>query len=90
MSFKILPLFLISASEFEERYFNHPDYNVAMKSYDFVSYQCYDHIWIAALALNCTAEKLTAAGSFTILLCHHKGLLKSKPLTTYHADFVKY
>ena len=57
--------FTLTANEFKERYFNHPDFDFALKQYEFVSYQCYDHIWIAALALHCTAERMVLEGKKT-------------------------
>ncbi|KAL4221902.1 Gamma-aminobutyric acid type B receptor subunit 1 [Mactra antiquata] len=43
-----------TASEFEELFRNYPSYKPETEAFDFVSYQCYDNVWMAALALNCT------------------------------------
>ncbi|XP_053374068.1 gamma-aminobutyric acid type B receptor subunit 1-like [Mercenaria mercenaria] len=48
----------LTAKEFEERYYSHPTYNPIYKDTDIVAHQCYDHIWIAALALNCSDARL--------------------------------
>ncbi|XP_053374069.1 gamma-aminobutyric acid type B receptor subunit 1-like [Mercenaria mercenaria] len=48
----------LTAKEFEERYYSHPTYNALYKDTDIVAHQCYDHIWIAALALNCSDARL--------------------------------
>lgn len=53
----------LTVSEFERRYFNHPKYNPKWKNTDGNSAAlCYDHIWAAALALNCTAQVLKEIG----------------------------
>ncbi|XP_052793035.1 gamma-aminobutyric acid type B receptor subunit 1-like [Mya arenaria] len=49
-------------SEFVQRFLSHPEYNEGSKPYDIVAAQCYDHIWLAALALNCTNERLMTMG----------------------------
>lgn len=53
---------LSSASEFEDRYFSYPTYDVISKSYDFYAHQCYDHVWVAAKALDCTVTRLVELG----------------------------
>ena len=40
--------------------------------------QCYDHIWVAALALNCTDAYLKVNGEFIISTCTPSGHMTSK------------
>ena len=49
-------------SEFEELYRQEETYDPAMSMFDFAGGPCYDHIWVAALALNCTDAYLKAIG----------------------------
>ncbi|XP_052245676.1 gamma-aminobutyric acid type B receptor subunit 1-like [Dreissena polymorpha] len=48
--------------EFMARFLRHPDYSASSQAYDFIAAQCYDTIWLCALALNCTIETLDAIG----------------------------
>ncbi|XP_045169675.1 gamma-aminobutyric acid type B receptor subunit 1-like [Mercenaria mercenaria] len=48
----------ITATEFEMTYFNHPTYNPEWASTDAVAPLCYDHIWVAALALECALQSI--------------------------------
>ena len=46
-------------SEFYTRYRQEETYDIKNKIYEEVSANlCYDHVWVAALALNCTSEYL--------------------------------
>ncbi|XP_052793057.1 gamma-aminobutyric acid type B receptor subunit 1-like [Mya arenaria] len=62
-------------SEFMQRYLNHPEYSKETQSYDLIAAQCYDHIWLAALALNCADERLKTMvfNETKSSLCHSKG-----------------
>ncbi|XP_045213752.2 gamma-aminobutyric acid type B receptor subunit 1-like isoform X2 [Mercenaria mercenaria] len=53
----------LTAREFAERYYNHPAYTTEAKKYDFYAYQCYDHIWVAAMALDCANHRLKEMGN---------------------------
>ncbi|XP_052793446.1 gamma-aminobutyric acid type B receptor subunit 1-like [Mya arenaria] len=57
----------MTVSEFLDRYFNDPGYNTDLDMYKSVVGQSYDHIWIAALALNCTDSELTRRGNRAML-----------------------
>ena len=48
--------------EFEELLKDEETYDPSKAMFSFVAAQCYDHIWIAALALNCTDTYLKATG----------------------------
>ena len=48
--------------EFEVLYKKEETYDSSNYNFESVSGQCYDHIWIAALALNCTDAYLKVTG----------------------------
>ena len=61
-----------SVSEFYERFRAHPRYDETQ--WDKMMALCYDHVWLAGLALNCTDEVLQAMGTcvclcFVLWLC---------------------
>jgi hypothetical protein len=65
-------LLYFSVSEFETRFYNHRSYNKKYKGTDFAAPQCYDHVWIAALALNCTDTILTNIGTLLNVYMHNE------------------
>ncbi|XP_052245674.1 gamma-aminobutyric acid type B receptor subunit 1-like [Dreissena polymorpha] len=62
----------ITSFEFKSRLTTHPSYNPATRDYDFVSGQCYDHIWLCALALNCTITALESMGGKRVLVAYFR------------------
>jgi len=52
----------LSVSDWYERFYAHPMYNPATKSYDNLGDNCYDGIWLTALALNCSINKMKEIG----------------------------
>ena len=52
----------MSATEFAKRYYSLPTYNKDSKNYDSFAYQCYDHIWVVAMALECADKRLKEQG----------------------------
>ncbi|XP_053374075.1 gamma-aminobutyric acid type B receptor subunit 1-like [Mercenaria mercenaria] len=52
----------LTAKEFADRYYMHPSYKAESKNYDSFAYQCYDHIWVVAMALKCTNLRLEEMG----------------------------
>ena len=54
---------MLSVSEFEDLYRQEETYDPANTMFDFAGGPCYDHIWIAALALNCTDDYLKRTGN---------------------------
>jgi len=55
-----------SVSEFYERFRAHPRYDETQ--WDKMMALCYDHVWLAGLALNCTDEVLQAMGTCVCLV----------------------
>ena len=53
---------IFSVSEFEELYKQDDTYDVAHQQFEFCATFSYDHIWVAALALNCTETFLRETG----------------------------
>ena len=49
-------------SEFDELYRNEKTYNPAYETFYWCAPYSYDHVWIAALALNCTETYLRRIG----------------------------
>ena len=63
----------VSVPEFMDRLHSHPLYEPLTKNYEFISGRCYDHIWLAALAMNCTDRRLIEMGQYMfIVLAKHK------------------
>ena len=66
ISIKISRLYVffpfISVSEFYDRYQKEEEYNDSNSDYTSMAPMCYDHIWVAALALNCTETYLNSKG----------------------------
>ncbi|XP_052256428.1 gamma-aminobutyric acid type B receptor subunit 1-like [Dreissena polymorpha] len=62
----------ITSSEFQKRFTSHPSYNQATSGYDIVSGQCYDHIWLGAMALNCTVSALESMGGKRVLVAYFR------------------
>ena len=52
----------ISVSEFYDLYKKEEAYNDSNSDYTSMAPMCYDHIWVAALALNCTETYLNSKG----------------------------
>ena len=52
----------VSVSEFDNLYKKEETYNASHSINEHIAALCYDHIWIAALALNCTENKLKDMG----------------------------
>ena len=50
--------------EFEALYKQEETYDPSKYMFEFVTGNCYDHIWVAALALNCTDAYLTETGEW--------------------------
>ena len=48
--------------EFEALYVQEETYDPTKYMFEHVSGPCYDHIWVSALALNCTDARLKAIG----------------------------
>lgn len=40
----------------------HPMYSKEASAYEYMAGRCYDHIWLAALALNCTNRRMKEIG----------------------------
>jgi len=55
--------YAILVSEFLDRYYKEPEYDSRTEPYHSVYGQAYDHIWMAALALNCTVNELSMSGT---------------------------
>ena len=55
MQFLVVP-------EFEVLYKQEETYDPSKYNYEIISGQCYDHVWVAALALNCTDAYLKSIG----------------------------
>jgi len=55
-------IFTFSVSAWLEKFYAHPMYNPATKSYDNLGDNCYDGTWLAALALNCSINKMKEIG----------------------------
>ena len=53
---------VFSAPEFDTLYKQEETYDPAYISFEFVAAKCYDHVWVAALALNCTDKRLRDIG----------------------------
>ena len=51
-----------TADEFETLYKEEETYDPSEYTYEFTAGQCYDHIWVTALALNCTDSYLKEHG----------------------------
>ena len=51
--------------EFEVLLKQEETYDPTKYMYEIISGQCYDHVWVAALALNCTDTYLKATGECT-------------------------
>ena len=43
-------------------YVQEETYDVKYKMFEFVGAKCYDHVWVAGLALNCTEAYLKETG----------------------------
>ncbi|XP_052778520.1 gamma-aminobutyric acid type B receptor subunit 1-like [Mya arenaria] len=54
--------FIKTVSEFFERYYSDPGYDQKYDIYRFMVGQVYDHLWLAALTLNCTINELKRRG----------------------------
>ena len=54
----------LTGPEFDELIKQEETYDPSKIMYSFVTASCYDHIWAAALALNCTEAHLKAIGEF--------------------------
>ncbi|XP_045169714.2 gamma-aminobutyric acid type B receptor subunit 1-like [Mercenaria mercenaria] len=52
----------LTVSEFLKLYREHPTYSPSLEDNMFLTPWCYDHIWAAALALNCTVQTLSDNG----------------------------
>ncbi|KAH3692853.1 hypothetical protein DPMN_194607 [Dreissena polymorpha] len=52
----------LTASEYLNRWEIHPDHTPDLDPFKFVLGQSYDHIWMAALALDCADKKLRSIG----------------------------
>ncbi|XP_060600012.1 gamma-aminobutyric acid type B receptor subunit 1-like [Ruditapes philippinarum] len=52
----------LTAKEFDALYHSHSTYLPAYKSNDFVAHQCYDNIWVSAIAFNCTIKRMAEIG----------------------------
>ncbi|XP_053374078.1 gamma-aminobutyric acid type B receptor subunit 1-like [Mercenaria mercenaria] len=52
----------ITANEFDDAYFSHPEYNMDTNNFDFIAPQCYDTMWVAAAALDCTVQNMQKLG----------------------------
>ena len=55
--------FFIAVPEFESLYRQEETYDPTKYMFEHVSAPCYDHIWVAALALNCTDDYLKRIGN---------------------------
>ena len=51
-------------SEFDSLYRQEDTYDMSHSSFEFIAAMCYDHVWVAALALNCTDAYLRRNGKF--------------------------
>lgn len=49
-------------TEFTDLLVNHPEYDPSLAGYNRLAVNCYDGIWIAAKAFNCTIQKLEDIG----------------------------
>ncbi|XP_060569149.1 gamma-aminobutyric acid type B receptor subunit 1-like [Ruditapes philippinarum] len=52
----------LTVSEFFKLYREHPTYTSSLEDNVFLTPWCYDHVWAAALALNCTDATLVSSG----------------------------
>ena len=73
---------IFSVSEFEELYKQEDTYDVAHQQFEFCATFSYDHIWVAALAFNCTETFLRETGRlqlfFYLILVVRKPALGSQ------------
>ena len=77
MSFSLFLYSFFAVSEFEVLYRLEETYDPSMSMYDIVSGTCYDHIWVAAIALNCTDAYLKSIGQqFICILGNHTACKK--------------
>ena len=53
-----------AVSEFFSMYYKEETYDSAYSMYEFGVTFCYDHVWLAALALNCTDSYLREIGMY--------------------------
>ena len=60
--------FTFSAQEFDELYIHEETYDPKHYMYEFVAAKCYDHVWVAALALNCTETYLANIGKLPSIM----------------------
>ena len=60
--FKTKSFLYFVVSEFTDLYHKEDTYDPAMSMFDFAGGPCYDHIWVAALALNCTDAYMKKIG----------------------------
>ena len=69
-------------------YKQHPHFNPISSGFDRTSYMCYDGLWAAALALNCTVQNLSYIGihgykfyilSFIFIIITHIGTTQCMP-----------
>ena len=49
--------------ELIEQLYSHPEYNTNMMPYENLSDNCFDGTWLAAVALNCTVNRLKEMGT---------------------------
>ena len=54
--------------EFEALYVQEETYDPTKYMFEHVSGPCYDHIWVSALALNCTDARLKEIGELIFAL----------------------
>ena len=59
--------FRLLAQEFDELYKKEETYDPKHHTFEFVAAKCYDHVWVAALALNCTESYLESIGKAKVL-----------------------
>ena len=59
-------MFMCLVPEFKALYYQEETYDSSHKRLEFISAGCYDHIWVASLALNCTDTYLKSTGNFDI------------------------
>ena len=55
---------LFAVVEFDTRLQDYPTYRPDLAHFDRALGQCYDHIWVAAIALDCADKKLREMGRF--------------------------
>jgi len=49
-------------SELLEQFENHPEYSTSFRPFGSLSDNCFDGTWLAAVALNCTVNRLKEMG----------------------------